>query len=260
METKTLTSSGLSVINNYLNFTIGQASCSVPYFNNKTVLSRASLRVYIGKGTAQDISEEINSILIKSHISANTLSSESLKKLLTDRNLGIDCSGFAYHVLDAHSRSQNQKSLSSLISFTNCHGLIGKIRCSLRPIENCDVATMADDKNSSIVSIDKVLPGDIITIQGGTGVTDIDRDHVLVIHRVDYRDFIPTQIHYSHIIAYPNDGLYGTGVKQSIINITDTSKPLIEASWIEDGKSEDKNIIFKRAKNSTTEIRRIGLK
>jgi len=255
MNTKTLSERGLSVIDQYLRFKVGGAVCSVPYFNNRTVKARAALRTYIGKGSPADIFEETNSLAVKEHIDPAALSDESLKKLLVDNNLGIECSGFAYYVLSAESHERGKGALERHISFVNCSGIVGKIRCSLRPAENCDVATFAHDKNSRVIGAADVAPGDIITMAGGPD--GVDRDHILVIYQVEYQNFVPIRIHYSHAVAYPEDGLYGSGVRQGSIEITDPSKPLTDAVWSEGGSVAAAAHIFARAQISKTELRRL---
>jgi len=257
MNTKTLSDRALSTIEQYERFAIAKAICSVPYFNNKVTRSRASLRTLTGKGSPRDIHEEIMGILIKGRVDQNILDSESLKKILTDNNIGIDCSGFAYYILNAESESQNKGPLDKHLHFVNCHGLFGKMRCALRPVENCDVSTLANDKNSKVVSINELQPGDIITMQGGP--ENIERDHILVIYQIEYQNFVPTKLHYAHAVAYPTDGIYGTGIKKGLIQIADVSKNIIEQIWSENEKTGEENTIFVRAKSSNTELRRIKL-
>ncbi len=255
MNTKTLSNRALSIIDQYLHFKVAEAECSVPYFNNKTVRARAALRSTIGKGSPQEIFEEIKGILVKSHVNESLITSDLLKKTLTDNNIGIDCSAFTYYVLNSECEDLKKGHLDKHIHFINCHGLIGKMRCALRPIENCDVATFADDINSKIILIKEIQPGDIITMLGGPD--NSDRDHVLVIHQVEYQNFIPTKIHYSHSVAYPEDGIYGTGIKQGIIEIIKPEASIAEQSWTENGKSNQENRIFLRAQKSKTELRRL---
>ncbi len=272
MNTKTLSSRATSIIDQYLNFRVGNPVCSIPYFNNKTVKARGSFRAYGGKGSPKDIFDEIQSIVLKAHIDLNLVSNESLKKLLTDNNLGIDCSGFAYYILNAESEDRGKGKIDKHISFVNCHSLIAKIRCSLRPIENCDVSTFAHDKNSKIIPLTEIQPGDIITMlesggnesrnEGQTFTKPFanptnERDHILVVHQVEYQNFVPYKIHYSHAVAYPEDGVYGSGIKQGTIEILDTSKPITDARWTENEKQDDSNRIFVRAKKSKTELRRL---
>ena len=240
MNTKILTPRAMSVIDQYLHFTVGaglpagrQAVCSVPYFNNKTIKARASLRAEIGKGSPKDIYDEVQAMLIKQHISIDMLADGSLKKMLADANIGIDCSGFAYYVLNAESAEAGKGPLDKHLSFVNCKGLLGEMRAKFRPAENCDVTTLADDKNSRIIPLNEAAPGDIITMAGDAD--DNERDHILIIHQVDYQNFSAFKLYYSHAVAYPEDGLYGSGIKQGTIEITDLNKPLTEQEWIENG-------------------------
>jgi hypothetical protein len=257
MNTKTLSNHALSVIDQYLHFKVGSAECSVPYFNNKTIRARAALRSNIGKGSPKEIYEEIMGLMVKDHVDPNNTTDDLLKKTLTDNNIGIDCSAFAYYVLNTELNELKKGNLDKHLHFINCHGLIGKIRCALRPIENCDVSTLANEKNSKEISVKEVQPGDMITMIGGPDSSD--RDHVLVIHQIEYQNFVPTKIHYAHAIAYPEDGIYGTGIKQGVIEILDPIKPITEQIWIENDKTGDKNRIFLRAQKSQTTLRRLNI-
>lgn len=256
MNTKVLSNRALSVIDQYLHFKLGSAVCSIPYFNNKTVKARAALRPQIGKGSPEEIFEEVQTILVKSHIQSDTLADESLKKLLADADLGIDCSAFAYYVLNAENEERGKGSLDKHISFVNCSGVVGKLRCALRPIENCDVSTLAHEKNSKVIELKDIQPGDLIVMTGGPA--GFERDHVLVVHQADYQNFTATKIYYSHAAAYPADGLYGDGVRQGEIEIIDPNKPLLEQRWIENSQEGLNNFIFARAQKSKTEIRRLN--
>ena len=266
MNTKTLTPRTMSVIDQYLHFKVGAAVCSVPYFNNKTVRARASLRAEIGKGSPKDIYDEVQALLIKQHIPIDALANESLKTMLADANIGIDCSGFAYYVLNAESAETNKGSLDKHLSFVNCKGLFGKMRAKFRPAENCDVTTLADDKNSRVISLNEAMPGDIITMiddQSSSSSSKLqapssnERDHILIVHQVDYQNFSAFKLYYSHAVAYPEDGLYGCGIKQGTIEITDSKKPLTEQEWSENGLTGAANRIYSRALKSKTELRRL---
>ena len=244
MTTHTLTKSAQDTIDQYLHFKVGTAICSIPYFNNKTVRARAALRSLIGKGSPKEILEEVQGIMVKNHVEINTLTSESLKKILTDSDIGIDCSAFAYYILNSESLELKKQSLNKNLHFHNARGLFGKIKSILRPIENCDVANFAHEKNSKIVTLKEVAAGDIITMLGGPDVAD--RNHVLIIDKVE-----ENKISYVHSIAYPEDGVYGTGIKKGFIEITDLNKNITEQVWSE------KNLL-ERARKSETELRRLN--
>ena len=206
MISKSLSQKSLSVIDGYANFNFAGTTCSVPYFNNKTTRSRAGLRAQIGKGSPTEIRDELEIILKKERIDERTINKDSLKKILVDNNIGIECSGFAYHVLKAESESRNLD-LGKKIKLINCKGIIGKVRCFLRPIENCDVATFADDQNSSIIQLSQIKPGDIITM--AKEHEDAMRNHIMIIKEVEYENNLPITFTYVHAVAYPEDGLYG---------------------------------------------------
>ena len=254
MNTKTISSRALSIIDQYNHFKLGSAVCQVPYFNNKTVKARGALRTFIGKGSPQDIFEETENLLKKNNIAQELLNSESLKKILVDNNIGLDCSGLAYYVLNGESQELRHGTLDKHLSLINCHGLLGKIRGALRPVENCDVATFASDKNSKVVPLNQIQPGDMITI---VNPDQSLRDHILVIHQVEYQNFASYEIHYSHIISYPEDGLYGSGIRQGVIEIAFPDRPITEALWTENGKTGESNSLLLRAKKSKTEVRRL---
>jgi len=270
MNTKTLSARSMDVIDQYKNFKFGNATCSIPYYNNKNIRKRGSLRTVIGKGSPREIFEELEDISIKNHISKDLFTNDSLKKVLVDNDIGIDCSAFVYYVLNAESEENQKGSIDKHLTFTNCSGIFGKLRCSLRPIENCAVITFTDNKNSHSVSVKDVLPGDIITFtkqissnlnaeNSEENILDKNsRDHILVIHQIEYQNFVPITIHYSHAISYPEDGLYGSGIREGQIDIIDSSKNIMEQRWIEDNKEGDLNPIFIRAKKSYTEIRRLN--
>ncbi len=268
MQTKTLTKESLGVVNGYMHFHFGSAVASVPYFNNKTHGTRGALRALVGKGTPDEIRDETMAVALKMHIQKDSLADEALKKILVESNLGIECSGFAYHVLDAELKARlgNSRGISHSISFANCDGVLARIRCAMRPAENCNVRTFANDVNSIPVSYSDVKPGDFITILAtddqNSSLPQPDRDHILVVHAVDYIDGVPSTIHYSHSIAYPEDGLYGTGVRQGSIMLDqkvpdDSPHSITDFIWTENGRSSSDNLLFLRAKKSKTELRRL---
>src|SRR3990167_8549262 len=82
MNTKVISQNALDIIDQYRNFRIGNAICSVPYFNNRNAGLRASLRVESGKGSPMDIYDEVQQILFKEKIDSLSFDSESMKKLV----------------------------------------------------------------------------------------------------------------------------------------------------------------------------------
>lgn len=256
MNTKTLSQPSLELIDSYERFSVGGASCSVPYFNNKAPGNRASLRVYIGKGNPKDIQEEAAALFIKHHVDPNKVDSTSLKKFLVESGLGIDCSGFAYYVLGEESRARKLGQIDRKMSFVDCKGIIGKLRCALRPVENCSVSTFANDTNSRSIDLDQVEPGDMIIMKNTQD--DKIRDHMLIIYAVDYQNSVPMILKYAHAVTYPEDGLYSNGIRRGIIEIVSTQKSLLEARWTEESKEAENNPLFNKARKSELQLRRLG--
>lgn len=252
MNTKLISEKALSVIDQYLNFNLGSATCPVPYYNNKKTGLRGSLRVAVGKGSPKEIFEEVRDFTTLEKIDTKNLDSISLKRILVEKNIGIDCSGLAYYVLSVESENRGKGTIDKHISFVNAHGLFSKVRAKINPEKSTDVSTLAHNKNSRIIEIKKAEPGDMITM-----IND-QTNHILVIHQIEYQNFIPVILHYTHAMAWPTDGEYGHGVKQGIIEIIDINKPLVEQRWIEEKKTGDDNYTLSRAKKSTIEIRRLN--
>ncbi|MFA6601819.1 MAG: hypothetical protein WCT02_03080 [Candidatus Paceibacterota bacterium] len=266
MLPQTLSNEALAVIDQYLHFRAETSllpdgspaspnECSIPYFNNRTTKARIALRAYIGKGSPEDIRDELNILLIKGKINIKELDGTTLKKILVDNNLGIECSGFAYHVLNAESRKRGFGDISKNLSFVRCQGLLGKIICSFRPAENCDVITFASEENSRLVALNEIEPGDIITMENDSA--ESERNHVLVIVSVNPKENGQMKINYAHAVSYPEDGLYGSSVRQGSIEIKPADKSITDGLWTEEDRQGENNRLFQRALKSKTEVRRL---
>ncbi len=254
MNTKLISQKSLDTIDQFKNFRIENAMCSVPYFNNRHIGQRLAFRVSIGKGSPKDIYEEVEQIAFKEKIDLKSFDSDTLKKFLVDNGVGIDCSGFAYYVLNEESISRGTGSLDRNLSFPLCHGLFGKIKCKMRPIENAGVQTFAHDANSKVVEIKDVQVGDIITMVGGPD--NGERDHILVVYQIEYQNFSPITIHYVQAMAWPTDGEYGHGIHEGKIDLVNLNKKIVEQRWVENEKTGEENYTLTRAQKSVTEVRR----
>jgi len=249
MNTKVISDQSLTMINQYRNFHIDSAICSVPYYNNKVAGRRAALRVEVGKGSPKDIYEELTHIFLKNKVDTKLLTSENLKKVMVENNIGIDCSGFAYYVLNEESLGRGKGSLSRRLHHD-------RFLAKFRPIINTSVLTYSDNRNSKIISIKDAQVGDIITMVGGT--EGGERNHILIINQIEYQNFVPVVLHYVHAIAWPTDGEYGHGIHEGKIEITNLEKGIIEQRWIELEKENEENYTHMRAQKSTTELRRLN--
>jgi hypothetical protein len=256
MESSSLRELTLELIGRYKAFSFGNATCRIPYFNNKFKGNRAALGVEVGKGSPNDIFDEVKQRIIKYKIDKDSFTNESLKKFLVDYDIGIDCSGFAYHVLNEEGKSRGLKDIEEYLSFPLSGGLLGKLRARFRPVENTNVKTFAHNENSRVIELRDIRPGDIIImVQNEEGTV---RDHIVVIERVEYEDLIPKNIYYVHSVAWPTDGEYGHGYHEGKIEILDISGKIVDQKWTEQGKTGEENYTLSRAKKSITEVRRLN--
>ena len=255
MNTKLISQGALDIIDQYKNFRIENAICSVPYFNNRHSANRATFRVEAGKGSPKDIYEDIVDKAFKDKIDLKTFDSNLLKKYLVDNDIGIDCSGYAYYILNEESKSLGRGSIDLHLSFPYCDGILKRIKCKLRPVENAGVQTFSHSENSEIVLLKDIKVGDIITMMGNT--ENNNKDHILVVYQIEYQNFLPTVIHYTHAISWPTDGEYGHGIHDGVIEVLNLSKDILEQNWVENEKKLEDNYTFTGAKKSTTELRRL---
>jgi hypothetical protein len=281
MNTKLLSKPALDTIDQYLHFKVGTAECAVPYFNNRHKRQRAGLRAVVGKGSPKEIFDEVEILGMKEKIKAETWTDDSLKKFMCDADIGIDCSGLDYYILSSENKTRSNGSLDRHLTFPN-RSFFRRLAAKFRPVENADVLTFANKKNSILVDLKDIQPGDFITIVSNKEnaaasrrnpffserseekndyrrekAAEIERNHIVVIHQVDYQNFVPTTIHYTHSIAWPDDGQYGHGVRQGMIEIIEPTKGIIDQKWTEKGKTGPENPTYLRAKISKTEVRRL---
>lgn len=255
------------VIHNYLNIVVDGKKINCPYFNNKRTRARGALRVFTGKGNIEEINEEISIIEKKERLNWSALNESEIRKTLVEHNIGIDCSGFVYHVLDAELRAQNKGKISSNISCPLATGFFRKIIAKFRMAQNTSVMSLAHEYNTFSVKMKEIQPGDTIIMLSG-GLKN-DRDHILLIEQINYSEGdcllnkdepkMPKTIHYVHSFAWSSDGKYNHGVKRGKIEIIDTDAGLMKQKWLENGKTGNENETFLRAEQAkAVDIRRLN--
>jgi len=224
MITKRINDASVAVIEQYKD---------IPYFNNRRTGVRAALPVEIGKGSPKEIHEEMLFLYKKNKLDPQTI---DVRKFMVENNIGIDCSGFVYHVLQKTN-----------YAFPYAGNFVRKFIAKFRPTANIDVKTFAHNKNSKFISIREAQPGDIITMVGNG---DASRNHIVVIDQIEYQNEIPATIHYVHSIAIPEDGQYNHGFKEGKIEIINPDKPLTDQVWSEE-------YLRNRGLQTTCELRRV---
>ncbi len=253
LEKTYITERARATIDAYLSLPFG-ARPSTPYFNNRRQKNKSALRVLKGKGTPEEIIEEAEIISIIKHENIKNLPRDLFKQFLVENDLGIDCSGFAYHVLNTLSHEKTGKPLTHFIQSIRS-GFKGKILARIRKAENFGVSSFRADKNSYIIHAMDALPGDIITFIG-TG-KDKSYNHILVITGVE-KNPENTKLHYAHSYAWPKDGLYNHGVREGEITITENN--ILAGVWQEQNTTGDENYTYTSARDAQeTLVRRLRL-
>ena len=253
---RTLSPQALQIIHEYLSLPIGNVSAPCPYYNNRRQKIRGALRALVGKGSVEDIIEEVTILSLKEKISLKTFDVSTASRFLIDHHIGIDCAGLVYYILNAELLARKKKSLHASLLHPTVRGVIRQFLIRLRTVENTNVATFANEKNSVKVHLDDITPSDIITMEK-TGIHH-DRDHILLIHEVTYENALPHIIHYTHAFQWTTDGPYGHGVCQGTIEIVDRQTSLLEQRWLEKEKKGAENETLMHAKQADRlEVRRL---
>ncbi len=248
-----LSSDAKKVIASYLS--LPSLEVATPYYNNRRHEIRGGLSVLSGKGTPEEIAEEAELFSIREKLDLAALAKPERNKFLVDHHLGIDCSGFVYHVLDAESIGRGKGPLRSHISFHH-RSFLRRLIAHLRPAQNAGAVTFAQEANSTEVLLIDAQPGDFIVMTHSDNARAFD--HIILITNIE-KAATHTTITYTHSIAWPSDGLYGHGVRTGTITVTDPLIKIADQLWEENGKTGTENYTYQRAlKAETTSIRRLN--
>ncbi|MCF6276383.1 MAG: hypothetical protein L3J07_00895 [Candidatus Magasanikbacteria bacterium] len=244
MNTKSLSKKALGVIAGFKELEISGLKISCPYFINKGKKVRAGLKVMIGKGSPEDIKKEIELLALRKKVDLKKLDKKTLNQFFVDNNIGIDCSGFVFYVLDAEIKSRKLGGLKRHLRFPLIKNPLRKILAQFRPIENTNVKNLVHNKNSFEVMLSQVEPGDLIALTGAGEKNSFD--HVLIAHKVGYENDLPTIIHYTHSLKWSVDTNPSHGIKEGTIEISDPKKSILEQKWTENKKTGKENETLQR--------------
>ncbi len=245
MFKKSLNKPALKIINNFLHLYFNdKLIIKTPYYNNRHQFKRAGLRVYIGKGSSDELIEETTLLLLKNKIDETKLKPEQLREFMKKHNLGLDCSAYAYYIFQAQSLGLITKKLK----YPFVKNWFKKLIIKFRRIENADVKTFNHDYNSRPLKLSEIKPGDFLSIIGHG--RQKNENHIIIIYQVDYNeDNSPQTIYYTHSFNWPNDKNYIDGVNTGKIIITNPNKSLLLQKWQENDKTNKYNYTFQIANN-----------
>jgi len=251
---KTLSKEALAVIHKYENLDL-PSSVKCPYHNNRRTKLKAGLRVLSGKGFPEEISDEAKLISLREKVDLKNLSKEETTKFLVEHGLGIDCSGFAFWILNEELKAQGKGGLVKNIRIASNRNILRKLIARFRPAENTGVRTLSDNENSQRVEITDARPADIIIMLRD----DEDgkyNDHILIVKETHLDNQGKAQsIEYIHSIDWPSDGKYNTGIACGRIDINGN---LMNSTWSERNTDPTRNYTYIKAQNAKVlEIRRL---
>ncbi len=233
----TLSPEAKNIIEKYLSLPLG-VGCRTPYFNNRRTKIRGGLRALVGKGMPEEIAEEAEMFSIRERIGIKKIEGSALKKFLVEHDLGIDCSGLAYHVLEAEVFAKTGKKMRAVVRPWN--GFRRKLVHFFRPAEGSGVSTFSHSQNSIAVPESEIRAGDFISLIG-TGL-EKKYNHMMVVESVE-ESGNEKKVTYVHSYMWPEDGLYNHGVRRGTILLKD-NQPVIKGVWTEKEKTGRDNYTF----------------
>ncbi len=193
---------------------------SIPYMINQK--DRYCSPIGKGKAPIEEIIREFEMKVREDNLNVEKFNPNEIRELMKKMGLGIDCSGYAYHLLDAFVKMRTSKDLSLfLLRFPGFLGNIDKMLFNGKRYEKISAAILTSDINT--ISVDHVADiqiGDLIkmTHQGWEG------KHVLIV-----ADVTPSYILYTHSSEYVETN----GVHFGKIVIRDKSEDLSKQEWLE---------------------------
>ncbi|MDD4996482.1 MAG: hypothetical protein PHW15_03385 [Patescibacteria group bacterium] len=214
-EVLNISATGQKIIDSYLNMSIAGKVITCPYYTNLKK-ERAALKVFLGKGSAQEIINETKFLSQKENIDLARFSEERLYRFMVENNLGIDCSGLTIHILKAayKEKSINLFKKIKVVSFLKnpWRWLVSQ----LRPIENISVRILADGKNSFLLkSLNDALPNDLLI--------RTNLRHVYLITKTEKENGIIKKISFVHAPRPKRPDYFGPGIFQKTVILKNNS-------------------------------------
>lgn len=252
METKTLNEKSRKMAEKYLSMPeLNNLPC--PYFNNKKITKRFGLRSQIGKGLPEEIAEEVEVSAMASGINLKQADKNQIKKFLLDRNIGIDCSGLVFQILNIENENQGFGKLGKKLKFSG--NFVRQIIGSFRPAENTSVSTF--EENSKEISLKEILPGDFIIALNQKN--HYEKNHIILILETKTENENLKEIVYLHAIAWKKDGLFGGEVGLGEIFIKNPDFGLLDQIWQEKDRVGPENETYAGLQSAeTVKIKRLN--
>lgn len=194
----------------YTHLPLGGKFVRCPYWSNKQRILLSG--PYKGKGTPAQIVKATIEAAKKEKIDLGVLSCGEVRRFMEQHRIGVDCSGFVYHMVDALSKERIGKGIFDFIE-----GIGGK------GVTKVNAFCLTNEKNSiPIKKVKEVKVGDLIRFQDGK--------HVAIILRIkrDKKNNLQE-------IIYAHSGRLSaiTGVHVGRIKVLNPEKDIGDQKWFE---------------------------
>jgi hypothetical protein len=229
---KKLSQAALEVIKKYSELDILGKKVCTPYFINSNK-KRAELRVMAGKGAPEEIIHEVKVWAQVKGFDLARAKEDQIREFMMDLGIGIDCSGFVVHVLNAELKRRKLGPLWNYLAFSN-NSFFMKIRRMLRPLENIGANTLTNETNTTKISdLNNIKPADLIRLVGNKN----NEYHVAIITEVEHDDNgkIKSFKYANSNRKYEDQN----GVRIGTVKITDPKDELKDQKWIDDYKGKN---------------------
>jgi len=194
----------------YTHLPLGGKRVRCPYWSNKQRILLAG--PYKGKGTPAQITKATLEAAKKENIDLGKLSPGQIRRFMEHHRIGVDCSGFVYHMADALDKEKGGNGIYDFVE-----GVRGK------GVYRVNAFCLTNEKNSVLIKkVKDIKVGDFIRFQDGK--------HIAIILRIKKdKKGNPSEIIYAH------SGRLSaiTGVHTGKIKVVDPQKDIGEQKWFE---------------------------
>ncbi len=205
IKVDTMPQVGIDVIRGYEHLQVApNVFVRCPYYRNPSSgVKKWGLSVFSGKGSPQDIEEELKIIEKLEGVTFGVMSPEDVEFVMRKYRLGVDCAGFIAHVMDAWMKESTGRPLvRHLVPYG---GFLQRIFWRFRPFTHMSVRALISEANSFPSTLSEVLPGDLMVFLG-------EIDHAAIVVSVKREEGRPIEVSYAHSAYEKGDGKIKTGV------------------------------------------------
>jgi hypothetical protein len=206
-KTTTLPPKTSSLLENYLTLPFNKTKIACPYWVND--LEKGIRGPYSGKGTPKQLVAASYRRARKLGINLDKLSKSRLKKFLEENMIGIDCSGFVFHLMNMFDKENGGDGITKKY--------LGYVRLpGWRASWKVNSSTLSSSTFTRKIKLKDINPGDIIRLFAGK--------HIAFVVRVN-----KNSVTYTHCSNYSRV----KGCHLDRIIIKDWSKDLQFQDWKE---------------------------